>query len=290
MALTQRNEGSIPDYSRGENIVKIDYVSDLHFNHWMVWTENQQKWEVRTRQLAQRLIQNGHGEVLVLAGDFSEWNNQTLWILDEVSKYYQRVYFTFGNHDLYILTKGQKKKYKDSLGRLQELIEIATKIPNVIPLIKRTDEYKGKLFAGDAMWYLPKTQEDWQFYRNVSNDSNYISINGYTLDDIPRRLRKESMDWYDTLEEQSVDVFVSHIPPIHPLTSKFPFNGCYQTDVPFIPSNHWICGHNHLKVEFEKAGIIFYMNCIGYVSEYKGVQINTVPKANIKFDIKTFEI
>jgi predicted MPP superfamily phosphohydrolase len=270
--------------------MKIDYASDLHVNHWMLWTENQLKWENRTREITRRLIQNGHGEVLVLAGDFSEWNNQTLWVLDEVSKQYDRVYFTFGNHELYILSKKQKRKYKDSLGRVQDLIEKTKNMPNVIPLIKNIDEYKGKIFAGDAMWYLPKTQEDWAFYKNVSNDSRDISINGLTMDDVPRYLWKESMDWYDTLEEQKIDVFVSHVPPVHPPRSRYPYNGCYQTDVPFISSKHWICGHNHLKDEFQKAGVNFYINCIGYIEDYQNVKTNTVPTDDIDFDVRTFEI
>ncbi|MFP7486291.1 metallophosphoesterase [Priestia filamentosa] len=270
--------------------MKIDYVSDLHANHWVLWTKNQRKWEKHTRLFTQRIIQKGHGEVLVLAGDFSEWNIQTLWILDEASKHYERVYYTFGNHDLFLLTKQQRRKYGDSLGRLQELVNESMKIPNVVPLVKNIDIYKGKVFAGDAMWYLPKTQEDWAFYRNVSNDSSDILINGQTIDDIPRQLWKESMDWYDTLEEENIDVFVSHTPPVHPPTSPYPPNGCYQTDVSFLPTNHWICGHNHLKATFQKAGVNFYMNCIGYGDEYKDYQINTIPTSTIDVDVKTFEI
>ncbi|MGG4386513.1 metallophosphoesterase, partial [Priestia megaterium] len=102
--------------------MKVDYASDLHFNHWMRWTENQIKLEKRIRELTNRLIENGNGEVLVLAGDFSEYNSQALWILDEAAKSYERVYWTFGNHDLYLVSKSQKKEYGDSMGRLDELI------------------------------------------------------------------------------------------------------------------------------------------------------------------------
>lgn len=256
----------------------VDYVSDLHVNHYVRWDTNQIKWEKRTREWIRKLIENGNGEVLVLAGDFSEWNIQSLWVLDECSKYYNRIYFTFGNHDLYLISKTQKRKYGDSLGRLNELIKKAKQIPNVVPLIKNTDVYKGKTFAGDTMWYLPKTQEDWSFYREVSNDSNYIFINGHTIDDIPRRLWKDSMDWYDTIENVEVDVFVSHVPPIHLKTSQFEPNGCYMTNVPFINAKHWICGHMHEQGEFKKIGVKFYMNAIGYPSE------------NMEMGVKTFEI
>lgn len=69
---------------------------------------NQIKWEKRTREIVNRLISNGNGEVLVIAGDFTEWNQQTLWVLDEAAKQYEKVYFTYGNHDLYLLSKSQK--------------------------------------------------------------------------------------------------------------------------------------------------------------------------------------
>lgn len=275
--------------------MKIDYASDLHINHWMTWTNNQMKWEYRTRQLTNRLIKNGHGEVLVLPGDFSEWNNQTLWILDEAAKSYEKVYFTFGNHDLYLISKNQRKKYIDSLGRLNDLVTRASEIPNVIPLIKNTDTFKGKVFAGDAMWYLPKTQKDWDFYRGVSNDSEYIKINGHTIDDIPRKLYKDSMDWYDTMEDVEVDVFVSHVPPIHNPFSPFEPNGCYMTTLPFINAKHWICGHDHMQREFTKDGINFHMNAIGYAQDYSNYpQRNVIPEGKIDeyktFGVKTFEI
>ncbi|MBX0320275.1 metallophosphoesterase [Shouchella clausii] len=275
--------------------MKIDYVSDVHLNHWMIWTNNQTKWEMRTRQLANRLIENGNGEILIIAGDFSEWNCQSIWFLNEVAKSYERVYFTYGNHDLYILTKHQKKKYNDSLGRLNQLIEEASSIPNVVPLIKSIDKYKGVLFAGDAMWYLPKSTKDWDFFFNVSNDSRHIMINGYHNDDAARLMWKESQNWYDTLEAVNIDVFVSHIPPVENPLRLFKADPLYQTEVPFINAKHWICGHDHQQGSFKKEGVSFHMNCIGYPQEYdKRPRVNEIPwyKCDTikKYELRTIEI
>ncbi|PLR72237.1 metallophosphoesterase family protein [Bacillus sp. UMB0728] len=270
--------------------MKIDYASDLHFNHWMIWTENQLKWEKRTKQLTERLIQNGNGEALILAGDFSEFNCQSIWILEEAAKNYERVYFTFGNHDLYLISKSQKKKYGDSLGRLNELIERASAINNVVPLIKNKDVYRGVKFAGDAMWYLPESLMDWTFYRTVSNDSRFIKINSLTANNVARYLNELSLNWYKDLELEEIDVFVSHVPPIHPPISKEKPNACYRVDVPFINSKHWICGHDHSKGDFNKAGVHFHMNALGYASNYIGYRRNTVPEATIDFGVRTFEV
>ncbi len=44
------------------------------------------------KEIVRRLISNGNGEVLIIAGDFTEWNQQTLWVLDEVANQYEKVY------------------------------------------------------------------------------------------------------------------------------------------------------------------------------------------------------
>lgn len=275
--------------------MKIDYVADLHVNHWMQWISNQLKWEERTRKWTRHLIRHGHGEVIVVAGDFSEVNAQTKWVLDELSKHYERVYWTFGNHDLYLLSKKDKKRYSDSRGRLESLIEDTMYLENVVPLIKRTDVYKGVKFAGDALWYLPKTEEDWAFYKGVSNDSSYIELNtAWELEDVPRQLYKESMDWYYTLQQENVDVMVTHVPPVHPKDSPYPPNNCYMTTVGFLASTKWICGHTHTQGVFEKAGTMFYMNCIGYPDAYEKGIPHQIPVEDIdpvlNFGIETFEV
>lgn len=105
------------------------------------------------------------------------------------------------------------------------------------------------------------------------------------------------MDWYDTIENLHLDVFVSHVPPVHPSLSSFPPNKCYMTDVPFINATHWICGHDHLQGEFDKAGVKFHMNAIGYTDDYRSYRKNTLPSNGLfdlgtgkEFKVRTFEI
>lgn len=268
----------------------IDYVTDLHVNHWVWFQPNQLKWEKKTREWTKHLIRNGHGEVLIIGGDFGEWNVQAMWVLDEVSKHYKRVYWTFGNHDLYMISKKDQKRYVDSKGRLENLIEKTAYLENVVPLIKRVDVFEGVTFAGDALWYLPKTQQGWDFYKGTSNDSNYVKLNSaWNVEDVPRMLHKESMDWYDTLENEKIDVMVTHVPPVHPKLSHYPPNTCYMTDVPFLASTRWVCGHDHLQGTFEKAGTTFYMNGIGYPDVYDKVVANILPPEHVDEKL-TFEL
>lgn len=262
--------------------MQIDYISDLHINHHIPFVNNQLKWEKRTKTWTESLMNTGTGKVLVLAGDFSEWNRQTIWFLEEASKHYEKVFFVTGNHDYYLLSKSQKEKYIDSKGRQAELIELASTISGVEPLIRGVSNYKGKVFAGDSLWYLPKTIEDWTFYKSVSNDSNFISvlnIGDYSSagkEDQVRFLYKEALDWYDTLEGKHIDLMISHVPPVHPPISTYKQNALYDCPVPFLASDHWICGHQHIQGNFEKAGTSFWMNALGYPEEHLNFKLHTI--------------
>src|SRR5699024_1786278 len=110
--------------------------------------------------------------------------------------------------------KSQKKKYKNSLNRINELVEMTKHLDNVVPLIKTVSSYKGIVFAGDVMWYLPKGSKDWSFFKNVSNDSNYI-FDGQSKEDMVYDMWKESIGWYNSLQNVDMDIFVSHVPPVH---------------------------------------------------------------------------
>lgn len=274
--------------------MKIDYISDIHINHWATWHTNQEKFKRKTIDIFNKLIENGNGEILIIGGDFSEWNVQSKWVLETASKQYERVYWTYGNHDMYLLSKNQQSKYGDSKGRLNELVEITSHLDNVIPLIKTTDTYKGVTFAGDMLWYLPKTQQDWSFFKQVSNDSKYISLGGYSKEDMVRNLWKESQDWYETLEDKHIDVMVTHVPPVHNPYSIYGVNNLYITHVPFIAAKHWVVGHDHLQANYTKIDTQFYANCIGYAQDYDNYKTNTVPEGKIdtykNFGIKTFTI
>lgn len=257
--------------------MKIDYVSDIHINHYVPFKENQKKWEKRTKEWARRLMDSKEGDVLVIAGDFSEWNRQGIWFLEEASHYYKKVFFVTGNHDYYLLSKNRRRKYRDSKERQRDFMERAARIPNVQPLCREIVHYNGKVIAGDCLWYLPVTPDDWSFYLHVSNDSNYIFIRGtFDKKGETRFLYKEAMDWYQSLENYSIDLMISHIPPLHPSISPYKRNACYDCPVSFLVAPHWICGHQHLQGHFYKAGTTFYMNAIGYPDEGNDQKVLTI--------------
>lgn len=263
--------------------LKIDYLSDPHVNHYTWRYTDKKRREKHTREFTKQLLKNKKGDVLVIAGDVSEHNDQTYWLLAEASKIYERVYFVLGNHDYYVVSKGQNGKYEDSLERIANLLDQLTTISNLVVLNKTIDTYKGATFAGDTMWYLPQNN-DWNFFNMQSNDSRLVTHKDITKpQDLIMKLHNESLEWYKTLDNKHIDVFVSHVPPVHIPCSRFPNkNSCFMVDVPFLVSKHWITGHTHQIKEINIHDTDFYLNAIGY--PFEGIN-----QPN-KIGIKTFEI
>lgn len=277
--------------------LKIDYFSDIHVNHWVTPMEDKNAWELKTREFVRRILRNKTGEVLVIAGDFSEFNLQSFWVLDECSKHYEIVYWTFGNHDMHLLSDEDRERYQHhSLNRIQELIEMTSHLENIIPLIQTIHEYKGVRFGGDVLWYLPRNSEEWEFYLNVANDSTYVLYKeAKSRAEVPILLQKSSRDWYENLEEkEKIDVMVTHVPPLHPSISSYAPHGCYHYNLPYFISKKWICGHSHLQGVFKTSGTTFYMNALSYPYEHARGVVNEIPEENVddvlKLDIQTFEI
>lgn len=252
----------------------VDYLSDVHLSHYAPFRHNQEKWKRATKEWAKKLYKNKKSEVLIIAGDMSEWNQQSLWFLEESSTHYERVYFVVGNHDYYLLSKNQRKKYGNSIKKVEELLVDAATIKNVIALHKTVDTYKGVTFAGHSMWYdLPK-DEDVAWHRANSNDSRFVfGENPY--EEVYQSLYEESLEWYEGLEGEKIDVFVSHFPPFDPPFSKYSHNANYVAQLPFLIGRHFINGHQHLVGEFERFGVNFHMNAIGYPEEKHSLSVKT---------------
>lgn len=254
--------------------MKISYISDLHLDFHVPFHKSQDKWKSRTITFINNLIgtdQNEH-EVIIIAGDLSHFNNQSVWALEQFSKHYEKVLFTYGNHDLYFVSNNQESKYKyNSLNRVNELYNKSLEIPNVFPLFNGgVVEHKGKSFAGVPLWYPIETFEQKNFFKNISNDSKLIK--GVDLNN----LHLEQQKMYNALIGDEVDVMITHFPVIN-IDSHFKYNStaCYLTPVKEIEVKHWVFGHSHEQKVYEKAYCNFYMNALGYPDEGLEVSIKS---------------
>lgn len=243
--------------------MKVSYISDLHLDFHVRFTKNQTKFEQRTRDFVRKLILTdvGKHEVLVIAGDLSHYNTQSLWALNEFSIAYEQVLFVPGNHDYYLVSKNQANNYKNN-SQLR-LIDLHSKgeSHNVHIFDKSVGEYKGVRFYGSTMWYPLKTYEQQVFYSEVSNDSKLIKrINHY--DEYEKHLEQ-----YNKFVDD-VDVVISHVPLIH-MHSHIDNNNthCYLNEVDKL-APYTICGHVHEQNEYTTVdGKKVYINAIGYDDE-----------------------
>lgn len=257
--------------------MKVSYISDLHLDFHSQFHMNQIKWEKRTKEFINKLIDTDETErdVLVIAGDLSHFNQQSLWALEEFSKKYNKVLLCLGNHDYYLVSKNQERKYKNrSFFRIFELLDAAELLEGVEVLqSNKVVEYKGFRFAGLSMWYPLETDSQKMFFHNISNDSKLIK--GL---DIERQHFVDQSN-YEALLEKEVDVMVSHFPIIN-IDSHFKYNStaCYLSPVKDIRVNHWIFGHSHEQKVYEKPYCNFYMNALGY------------PEERLEMSIKSFTI
>lgn len=262
--------------------MNIDYISDIHANHHVFFKEEQREWERSTREFANRLIDTDSvKDVLVVAGDISDWSKQVFWILDEFTKTYNIVFVVLGNHDYYLISNEDIEKYNScSFRKIEMLKDMLSKNKKIQLLDKSVVEYNGKVFAGDTMWYYPNDIHDQYFYNFHMSDRQYILVNNdspskrLTLE-LLKQMNKEALDWYMTLEDKEIDVFVSHSPPVNNPKSPYSYNECFVTPVPFLVSKHWITGHQHTRYNFELGDTNFYMNPLGYPREHEFIKVKS---------------
>ena len=262
----------------------VDYVSDLHLNHHCPFSHNQEKWKRQTVAWTNNLLLDATGQVLIVAGDLSEWNVQTQWFLEECSKHYNQVFITAGNHDYYLRSNNQREKYKDhsrhkqqSRVKLEEMFHHASALPNVTVLHGHVVTYNGFVFGGHSLWYKPTSYfgDDEEWYKNSSNDRRFISVGRRYPQENYDILFDEAIAWYNTQKDTVFDVFVSHVPPVDPLGRKNP-NSCYVATLPFlVDTKYWICGHQHEQMQFNERGVQFLMNAVGYPSENHDLTVRT---------------
>ena len=93
-------------------------------------------------------------DVLVIAGDIGHINDDNVYFLKEISKFYTKIFVTWGNHDLYLINSSEREKYNyNSFNRLKNLKEKVKEIDNLTFLDGEKVEYNGITFWGSGLWY-----------------------------------------------------------------------------------------------------------------------------------------
>lgn len=257
--------------------MNISYISDLHLDFHVHFIPSQEKMKKRTEDFVEKLVETDRGsrEVLCIAGDLSHFNVQSEWAVRKFADYYEKVVIVVGNHDYYLVSNNQQRKYDgNSTNRVVELSDKIASISNVHLLHdENVVSYKGVSFGGCSLWYPLESFEQRNFFYNSSNDSRLIK--GFNIESE----HDVDQEKYSKLLDQEIDVMITHFPVIN-IDSHFKYNStaCYLTPVKDIKAKAWIFGHSHEQKVYKKPYCNFYMNAIGY------------PDEKLELSIKSFKL
>lgn len=253
--------------------MKIAYLNDLHIDSWIKFNNNEHKNRKKIEEFINTIFSKSEkecleAEILVIAGDISHHNSISKLTIEVFSKYFNKVYVVLGNHDYYLISKTQMRRYKaNGLNRIIELNDMLADNERVVLLHsavnKVTDIYKGLRIAGCTMTSKPNTEEEISFYNGFMNDSRYIPNKVNDLNSM-------DMKSYEDIKEFKPDLFISHYPLLMTYSHKLHLhdgsNGSFlcKVDEHIAPINFF--GHVHERGDYD-IGSSFYTNAIGYKGE-----------------------
>ena len=163
--------------------MKIDILSDVHFDNYFY---NKYKSDDVIKFYSQIIDFNNCGDILVIAGDLGNDNEQNIKILKILKEYYKNIICVLGNHDYYLLGKENKLQFKNSFERVENMRELINSQDGMYCLNGDIIEIDGLKFAGcdgchnDGYFGRQYPTESFSrkstnvMWRNIMNDANFI--------------------------------------------------------------------------------------------------------------------
>jgi len=243
----------------------ITITSDLHIDFWVKSTNSEEKQKKMMRTLFDKLMPDDASDILIIAGDIGHYNMQNKYMFEVLRESFAEVYWTYGNHDLYLVSNSLSKKYgHDSFARLDEMVALSDAIDGVHFLDGDSVETRGIKIGGVACWYdRTYAQREWNMsdaeidhsWLMGMTDSQLIKSNGNTIDyaDYAERVNQKVESLVDC------DVIFSHIAPDYsnlldeykePFTTFYHFDGTKYLDR-MKQDSMWIFGHTHSRYFYQ---------------------------------------
>ena len=265
----------------------FDLISDIHLDFWVKPDSNLRKMEKKIDLFVDSLIPSSPRNVLVIAGDLGHYNNQNVIMLRSLMRYYESIVIVRGNHDLYLVSGKQSKKYKWlSENRWREMKDFAKHMPGLFVLEGDTITLDGITFGGTGMWYdfsygmieHGKTREELdQIWREEMRDRKFIKKQ-------PDFAKEELR--FDRIIDKS-DVIVTHVGGDWSqlslnsgyvrgdlTTSFYFFDGSNWFDR--LGGKTWCFGHVHDHYDYIRNDCRFINNAKGYPHDNPGSKIKMV--------------
>ena len=260
-------------------------------------------------------------DILVFAGDNSHYPKQNKLMLEMIAakKMYKKIFVTFGNHDLYLISNQQRSKYNTSWDKVLELKSICEAIDTVEFLDGNIVEVDGIKIGGAGLFYDMSYGKNnfglnhfamMHLWIDSMNDANLIKgkdyppeINDsrskmYGYSNIYKEYTFDPIKFFNLEKEKMIkiidkcDIFVSHIGPIIPpnLDAEYQnaMTGFYYFDGAEYLSNEkapklYIFGHTHKRYDFKFNNTWMMCNPLGYKSEKTNNEIVVVDLFDLDF-------
>ena len=278
----------------------IDFISDIHLDFWLKEKQANKKLENITENFIKTVLKPKGDYILVIAGDLGHYYTQDTELLGQLNKIYKHIIIVTGNHDLYLVSTNQKKKYRmHSYARVEEMKAFCEK-EGIHYLDGNVVDIDGLKIGGTGMWYDLDGSPKLEKWNKVMNDSNLIMEGSepikyqYGYGSYVKQSQWDTQAHYikevDKLAQlifKDVDVIVTHILPVlMPEEIMVPQyrgdenNIFYMSDnmdiVEEINPEVVIFGHTHETYDFDLNGIWFVCNPLGYQSERTGNEIRQI--------------
>jgi metallophosphoesterase superfamily enzyme len=250
----------------------FDLISDIHIDFWINPSNKKQEYHINI--LVEKLLPISPSDVLVIAGDLGHYNHQNAILLKRLREIYKYVLLINGNHDLYMVSKDQIKKYKKaSINRLNEMILMATNV-GCHYLTGQLIDIDGYVFGGTGMWHDDYFAET--YFNMNSTEVEYLRYK--RMNDCRRIYAFDRYDFFQHEYEKmnmiisECDVIVSHAAPhINCLPSDMDYGikTFYMFDGTELvsqmkPHAVYCYGHIHSSSEIIIDGRRFIRNPLGY--------------------------
>jgi metallophosphoesterase superfamily enzyme len=267
--------------------MQFDYINDVHLDLWVPLDNNPIKMKQKVIDFTKTLLPEIPSKVLVIGGDLGHYNHQNVLFLEELTKTYTYILLVFGNHDYYMISNRQEKKYKmNSMNKVNEMKELVNHLNNVIYLEGNTIEIDSVVIGGTGMWYdfsygqkeHGNSYDDvWLKWAKISRD--HKRIKGIS---ILEKFNYELEKMNSVIE--NCDVVISHMGPDWSLSpyeeDEKDYNSFYFFDgkelLEKFSNKIWCFGHVHIKEDIQKNGWRMISHGLGYPDEKGFVKFKQV--------------
>jgi len=262
----------------------VAYTSDLHLDFY-VKNAQERKLEIFLRTL---LKDTPKADVIIIAGDISHYNSQSVAFLKLLNKTFKHVLVVGGNHECYNVSKNMNKKYTTPYARLEELVTLLADEKDIHYLDGSTIIIDGIKFGGamgwyDGAYYYKYAQGMYgesimSYWCNYTNDANLIPCLYNFMDMYDSEIIK-----VDEVLGEKPDVMVTHFCPtiqeeaIAPKYQGSRATGfyCFEGTERMKGIKYWVHGHMHDRLDTTINGTRLLRNPIGYPKENAYPMIHT---------------